>query len=69
MASGRVKWFDNRKGYGFISQDSGPDLFVHHTVILGTGYKILNDGEPVTYDVVPSEKGFRAINVRRERPD
>jgi cold shock protein len=65
MASGKVKWFDNKKGFGFITQDSGPDVFVHHTSIVGSGYKMLNEGEPVTFDPVPSEKGFKATNVQR----
>ncbi len=68
MASGKVKWFDNRKGFGFISQDSGPDVFVHHTSILGDGYKTLNEGEPVTFEATPSDKGLKAQNVQRASP-
>jgi CspA family cold shock protein len=65
MASGKIKWFDNRRGFGFIYQDSGPDVFVHHTSIVGSGYKTLNEGEKVVFDAIPSNKGFKAKNVRR----
>ncbi len=67
MASGKVKWFDNKKGFGFIAEESGRDIFVHHTSILGTGFKILNEGDEVVFDVVPGEKGFKAQNVQRTR--
>ena len=65
MASGKVKWFDNKKGFGFIAQDAGQDVFVHHTSITGSGFKTLNEGEEVTFDIVPSEKGLKAQNVQR----
>jgi CspA family cold shock protein len=65
MASGKVKWFSNKKGFGFIAGDSGQDVFVHHTSIVGTGYRTLNEGEPVTYESVPGEKGLKAQNVQR----
>lgn len=65
MASGKVKWFDNKKGFGFIAQDSGQDVFVHHTSITGAGFKTLNEGEAVTFDIVPSDKGLKAQNVQR----
>jgi CspA family cold shock protein len=65
MASGKVKWWDNKKGFGFIAQESGQDVFVHHTAILGGGFKTLNEGEEVTFDVVASEKGPKATNVHR----
>lgn len=65
MASGKVKWFNNKKGFGFIALDSGQDVFVHHTSILGGGYKTLNEGESVTFEAVPSERGMKALNVQR----
>jgi CspA family cold shock protein len=65
MASGKVKWFDNRRGFGFIAQESGQDVFVHHSSILGKGYKILNEGETVKFEVVNSDKGPKAKNVER----
>ena len=68
MASGKVKWFDNKKGFGFIADDSGQDVFVHHTCIKGEGYKTLLDGEVVTYETIPSEKGLKAQNVQRANP-
>lgn len=68
MASGKVKWFDNKKGFGFIAQDSGQDVFVHHSSILGSGYKTLTEGETVVFDAVPSDKGLKAQNVQRANP-
>jgi len=68
MASGKVKWFDNKKGFGFIAQATGQDVFVHHTSIIGGGFKTLNEGEEVSFDVVPSEKGLKAQNVQRIHP-
>ena len=65
MASGKVKWFDNKKGFGFIAQDTGQDVFVHHTSILGSGFKTLNEGETVTFEIVTSDKGLKAQNVHR----
>ena len=65
MASGKVKWFDNKKGFGFIAQDSGQDVFVHHTCIQGEGFKTLNEGDAVTFEVLPSDKGLKAQNVQR----
>jgi cold shock protein len=67
MASGKVKWFDNRRGFGFISQEQGQDVFVHHTCINGNGYKTLQEGEVVHYELVQSEKGPKALNVSRVR--
>jgi CspA family cold shock protein len=54
---GTVKWFDNAKGYGFLGQDGGPDVFVHHSSILRDGYKSLEEGEEVEFDIVRGEKG------------
>jgi CspA family cold shock protein len=68
MASGKVKWFNNTKGFGFIILDSGEDVFVHHTSILGDGYKTLNEGEVVTFETVPSDRGLKAQNVQRSAP-
>jgi CspA family cold shock protein len=65
MASGKVKWFDNKKGFGFIVQETGPDVFVHHTAILGDGFKTLNEGEEVQFEVIQSNKGLKAQNVHR----
>jgi len=69
MASGKVKWWDNKKGFGFIAQDSGQDVFVHHTAILGAGFKVLNEGDEVTFDIVSSDKGPKAQNVQRQRAE
>jgi CspA family cold shock protein len=63
MTNGIVKWFDERKGYGFIEQEEGPDVFVHHSGINATGFKSLNDGDSVTFDVEQGQKGPSAVNV------
>ena len=68
MASGKVKWFDNKHGFGFITQDSGQDVFVHYSSIVGTGFKTLNEGDPVSFEVVTSDKGLKAQNVQRVNP-
>jgi CspA family cold shock protein len=65
MASGKIKWFDNKKGFGFIAQSSGPDVFVHHKSIAGPGFKTLNEGEVVSFEIVTGEKGLKAENVQR----
>jgi CspA family cold shock protein len=67
MASGKIKWFDNRRGFGFILQEEGQDVFVHHTCINGQGYKTLQEGEIVSYELVNCEKGPKAQNVQRAR--
>lgn len=64
MATGTVKWFSDKKGYGFIMQEGEKDLFVHHTGIIGEGYKSLADGQQVEYEVEEGRKGPVAINVR-----
>ena len=65
MASGKVKWFDNKKGFGFIVEETGQDVFVHHTASQGQGFKTLNEGEEVQFDVIESNKGLKAQNVQR----
>ncbi len=62
---GTVKWFNNEKGYGFISRESGDDVFVHHSAIVGEGFKSLNEGDNVEFDVVSGPKGFQAQNVAK----
>ncbi len=65
MANGTVKWFNDAKGFGFISQDGGDDVFVHHTAITMDGFRTLKEGEKVEFDVVRGPKGLQAANVRR----
>jgi CspA family cold shock protein len=62
---GTVKWFNNEKGFGFISRESGPDVFVHYTAILSEGYRSLNEGDRVAFEVVEGQKGLQARNVTR----
>lgn len=66
MASGRVKWFDNKKGFGFISNEAGADIFVHYSAIQGNGFKTLKEGESVQFELIESEKGLKAQNVHRD---
>ncbi|MBW2707460.1 MAG: cold-shock protein [Deltaproteobacteria bacterium] len=63
MADGIVKWFNDRKGYGFIEQEDGPDVFVHHTGINAAGFKSLQEGDKVTFDIEEGDKGPSAVNV------
>lgn len=65
MAEGTVKWFNDAKGFGFIEQDGGKDVFVHHTAILADGFKSLKEGERVSFDVVDGAKGPAAANVKK----
>lgn len=63
MINGTVKWFNSSKGYGFIEQENGPDVFVHHSGINATGFKSLYDGDAVTFDIEQGPKGPAAVNV------
>lgn len=63
--TGKVKWFSSEKGYGFITREDGPDVFVHHTAIQGAGFKTLDEGEPVEFDIIEDPKGLKAQNVTR----
>lgn len=64
MADGIVKWFNDAKGFGFIEQENGPDVFVHYTGISASGFKSLNEGDKVTFDVEQGQKGPAAVNVQ-----
>ena len=63
MINGTVKWFNDRKGYGFIEQADGPDVFVHHTAINTSGFKSLSEGDRVSFDIEQGQKGTAAVNV------
>ncbi|MFA5159529.1 MAG: cold-shock protein [Candidatus Omnitrophota bacterium] len=63
MAKGKVKWFNNQKGYGFITPENGADVFVHHTAIQGEGYKSLEEGQAVEFEITQGPKGDQAVNV------
>jgi cold shock protein len=65
MANGTVKWFNDSKGFGFIQQENGEDVFVHFSVIQGDGFKSLAEGQAVTFDIVQGPKGLQAANVNK----
>ena len=65
MAEGTVKWFNDRKGFGFITQDEGPDVFVHHEAINGSGFRSLGENDRVRFDTVEGPKGLKAENVEK----
>ena len=65
MAKGTVKWFSDQKGYGFVTPENGKDVFVHHSAIQGEGFKTLNEGDQVKFEVVRGPKGEQAANVTK----
>ena len=65
MATGTVKWFNDKKGFGFISQDNGDDVFVHQTSIEGEGFITLAEGDKVEFEVIKDQKGYKATKVRK----
>jgi cold shock protein len=64
MATGTVKWFNDAKGFGFITREGGPDLFVHHSAIVADGFRSLSEGQQVEFDITEGPKGLQAQNVR-----
>lgn len=68
MLEGKVKWFNPRKGYGFIATPDGRDVFVHYSSVAGEGFKTLDEGDVVTFEVIEGEKGPRATNVVPQSP-
>lgn len=67
--TGKVKWFDNAKGYGFIGREVGPDVFVHYSAILGEGYRTLADEDEVEFEITAGPKGPQAANVRKKKTE
>ena len=65
MARGKVKWFNNQKGYGFITPEEGKDVFVHHTAIQGEGYKSLEEGQEVDFEIKAGPTGEQAVDVKK----
>ena len=65
MGNGTVKWFNNKKGFGFIQQKEGPDLFVHYSSIISDGFKTLQEGDQVSFEIEESDRGPKAIKVSR----
>jgi len=65
MATGKVKWFNDAKGFGFIAREDGPDVFVHHTAIVADGFRSLSEGQEVEFDITEGPKGLQAANVRK----
>ncbi|AIE60362.1 cold-shock protein [Bacillus methanolicus] len=65
MATGRVKWFNSEKGFGFIEVDGGDDVFVHYSAILGEGFKTLEEGQNVTFEIEQGQRGPQAVNVQK----
>ncbi|HEY6388957.1 MAG TPA: cold shock domain-containing protein [Candidatus Acidoferrum sp.] len=63
---GKVKWFNNAKGYGFLGREDGPDVFVHYSAILGDGYRSLAEGDSVEFEIVQGSKGPQAANVKKQ---
>ncbi len=64
--TGTVKWFDSKKGYGFITADNGQDVFVHYTGVAGDGFKTLEEGERVSFNITETDKGLKAVDVEKE---